>query len=143
MSRRVLTRLTLQTRSKSFGQWVLATQNAIRIAQRNALEKAVEQKFRTKLYSSFSSAQMSLRGELLDEESLLDMLKESKHEKTVLEETLQEARKEIDALNLQAASLVNEVAESRQGNSLSHPPPLRNVPGATDHGEEANRCGGV
>uniref|UniRef100_A0A7S0W6H5 Centrosomal protein POC5 n=1 Tax=Hemiselmis tepida TaxID=464990 RepID=A0A7S0W6H5_9CRYP len=111
---RVLMRMTLRTRATSFARWVAHTKTATVHAERKALEQAAERKFRTRHYASFSAVQAGLRGEEMDEESLIERLKEKDNRCVELEERIEELRASEDALQTTVSALKEEMETHRQ-----------------------------
>lgn len=110
---RVLMRLTFQTRSKSFSQWMNATQNSIKIAEQKAMEESLEKKFRTKLYSSLNNAQVTLKESEKDAESLYEMLKLARLEQVDLLDTIEEMKHSEEKLQQEVKVLNGFVEQAK------------------------------
>uniref|UniRef100_A0A6U4LSJ3 Uncharacterized protein n=1 Tax=Hemiselmis andersenii TaxID=464988 RepID=A0A6U4LSJ3_HEMAN len=111
---RVAMRLTLREVSSAFDRWVTHAKTAATHAERKALEQAAERKFRTRLYASFSPVQAGLRGEEVDEESLLERIKEKDIHSVELKEQIEELRASEEALQATVGALKEEMETHRQ-----------------------------
>jgi hypothetical protein len=134
--KKALNRITLQTVSKSFQQWVVGTQNSVKIAEQKAMEDRVERTLRAKLYSSFSQDQIEMREGHGDPESVFELLKLERNKVQSLECKILDMEEVEAGLRRDIARLEVDVDEAKHGWDSKRDTLIRKMTGERRAAEE-------
>lgn len=134
--KKALNRITLGTVSKSFQQWVVGTQNSVKIAEQKALEDRVEKILRAKLYSSFSQDQIEMRERQGDPESVFELLKLERNKVQSLESKVLDMEEVEAGLRRDIAKLEVDVDEAKHSWDSNRDALIRKMNGERRAAEE-------